>query len=361
MIWNARLLHSFVALRRCDEHAAIEVGQLPATRSDDDLGQLADRVRDWSERDVAIVAPGLGYGDPAGVGPFLLHLWGMLAEHERGRLLGRVIPGMHARLAAGLPLGRQPLGYRVDSAASVPGQRPRRHLVPDPDIGPIITALFAQAAAHPDWGDRRMADWAAERWPELTWSHGRIRGILSNEVYAGVLRGRLLRETVLLLDNHPPLVDPVQFAHLQTLRRQRATDAADGVRAVGVTSWLGGIARCERCGGQVTWRSDHRNDPSTAGSGSAGGYRCTGGAPPHRHGCEAAWSSDSSVTRSGTGNQDFIHHVLGLLKPIRAMVAMREEIHTLFNRLQRPVAAPVRFPAGGLPRMGRQASFLMGG
>lgn len=40
---------------------------------------------------------------------------------------------------------------------------------------------------------------------------------------------------------------------------------------------------------------------------------------------------------------------------------MWEEIHMLLSRLKRPVAAPVRFPAGGLPRMGRQASFLMGG
>ncbi|GDY13695.1 hypothetical protein LBMAG53_25730 [Planctomycetota bacterium] len=301
-----------------------------------DLGQLADRVRDWSNRDIAIVAPGQGYRDPDGIGSFLLHLFAMLAEHERGRLLGRVLPGMHARLLAGLPLGRQPLGYRVASETPANGRQSHRRLVPDLDTGPWITALFTHAAEHPDLGDRRMAEWAEATWPTLTWSVGRVAGILKNEIYAGVLRGQLQGETVLILDNHPPLVDPVLFATVQAQRKQRAQDHADGIRSAAVTSWLGGLAICGCCGGTVTWRSGGNQSDVRAGP-TSGHYTCTSNAPPRVYGCGTAWPSDIET---------FVHralcwHLEADVERIRKIVTTAHQVLPEFIDDQRAHAAQV--------------------
>ena len=260
-----------------------------------DLGALADRVRVWTEQDIAIVAPSQGYSQLEGVGPFLMHIWGTLADHERKRLLGRVLPGMQARLRAGLPLGRQPLGYLVATDVPVEGQRARRHLMPDSATAPIIQALYQQALFHPDWGDRRMAAWATGKWSHLTWSTGRIAGILTNEIYAGVLRGAVQAQTVILLDNHPAIVPAGDFSRVQTIRRQRAGDLMAGFNAVHASSWLGGIVRCWLCGGIVNWRTGSTGDSDPPHTG--GRYVCSGGPPVSpeatvSHGCGAAWPAD---------------------------------------------------------------------
>ncbi|MBN8523860.1 MAG: recombinase family protein [Planctomycetes bacterium] len=262
-----------------------------------DLQSLADRVRDWIERDIAVVAPTQGYDHVDGIGPFLLQIWGTLADHERKRLIGRILPGMQARLAGGLPLGTQPLGYQVACDTPVTGQRSRKHLVPDPDTGPIITSLFQQALAQPDWGDRQMAAWAKQQWPSHSWSVGRVAKILANEIYVGVLRSTVQGVETLILDNHPPLVDPTDFTTVQAARRQRAQDRRAGFNAVHAISWLGGIVRCGCCGGTVTWRAFTARELTAARtSGQAsdtGRYVCSGGGAAGdgvpTHGCGATW------------------------------------------------------------------------
>lgn len=258
-----------------------------------DLGALAERVRQWHDQDIAIVAPAQGYGLPEGVGPFMLHIWGAMADHERKRLLGRILPGMQSRLQAGLPLGTQPYGYRVHVDAPVAGQRPRRHLMPDPVTAPVVAAIYQQALAQPEWGDRRMAGWAAQQWPAESWSPGRIAGLLSNPIYAGVLRSAVRDQSVLLLENHPAIVSASEHGRVQAIREQRKRDQASGINAVSAMSWLGGIVRCGRCGGQVTWRSF----PVQAGASHppSGQYSCTGlasapGTTSSGHGCGTVWS-----------------------------------------------------------------------
>lgn len=251
-----------------------------------DLAALADQVRQWQDQDIAIVAPAQGYDQLDGIGTFMLHIWGTLADHERKRLLARVLPGMQARLRSGLPLGTQPLGYRVVTDAPVAGQRPRRHLEPDPATAPLVQAIFAQALAEPGWGARRLAAWAANACPGVAWSAGGIARMLANPVYAGVLIGRLRGEIVYVLNNHIPLIDPTTFAAVRRAAKQRAADHDAGLNAATAVSWLGGIATCWRCGGVVHWRS-------TADGG--GMYVCTGGAPAGpagspRGACGATWS-----------------------------------------------------------------------
>lgn len=266
-----------------------------------DLQSLADRVRDWLERDIAVVAPTQGYGQLDGIGSFLLHIWGALAEHERKRLIGRILPGMRARLEGGLPLGTQPWGYRVASDVPLAGHRPRKHLEPDPVAGPIITALFRQALAHPEWGDRQMAAWAARQWPDQRWSVGRVAKLLAHEIYTGVLRGSVRGVPTVILGNHPPLVDPAEFTAVQAARRQRAQDRRNGLQAIHAASWLGGIVRCGCCGGAVTWRAftpRERTDARTGGRApDLGRYMCSGGGcsavdGAARHGCGASWPQD---------------------------------------------------------------------
>lgn len=261
-----------------------------------DLGQLSARIATWEDQGIAIVAPGLGYGDPAGVGRFLLQLWGMLAEHERARLISRILPGMAARLQAGLPLGPLPLGYRVEAAAAVPGQRTARRLVPDPATAPVVVALFRQAVAQPTWGDRVMARWAERQWPQLGWTHGRVAGILENGIYTGVLRGSVQGEAVVILDNQEPLVTAAEFAQVQALRAQRARDLERGLNAVSASSWLGGIVCCGNCGGRVTWQTFTRPDGGAVRGDSAhrGRYVCSGrraraAEGPAAPGCGRVW------------------------------------------------------------------------
>jgi DNA invertase Pin-like site-specific DNA recombinase len=264
-----------------------------------DLGQLSGQIWTWEEQGIAIVAPGLGYGDPAGVGRFLLQLWGMLAEHERARLISRILPGMSARLQSGLPLGPMPLGYRVEAAAPVAGRRTARRLVPDPATAPVVVALFRQAVAQPTWGDRVMARWAERQWPQLGWTHGRVAGILENGIYTGVLRGSVQGEAVVILDNHTPVVSAAEFAQVQALRAQRARDLEMGLNAVSAPSWLGGIVRCGSCGGRVTWQTSTQPDGGAVRSDAAlrGRYVCSGRSAsaaegPAKPACGKTWMQD---------------------------------------------------------------------
>ena len=251
-----------------------------------DLAALAGQVRLWHDQDIAIVAPAQGYGQLEGIGPFLLHIWGLLADHERKRLLARVLPGMQERLHSGLPLGTQPYGYRVVTDQSLPGQRPRRHLEPDPATAPRVRALYQQALAQPTWGDRRLAAWATEHLPGESWSPGRVAKLLSHPVYAGVLRGSVNGEPVVLLDNHPAIIPPADLHRVQEQRRLRREDRVAGLNAGAAVSWLGGIATCCVCGGGVIWRST----PGRSGGHYAcqGGHRAAPDAAP-RGACGATW------------------------------------------------------------------------
>lgn len=277
------------------------------------LQDLADQVDRWNRSGIAIVAPGLGYAHLEGIGSFLMQFFGMQAEHERTRLIGRVLPGMKTRIEHGLPLGTQPFGYRIEDCVSggyhasttsraIPGEsspssgKPRRCLVPDPATAPIVTALFHYAESHPDLGDRRLAAWASAQWPSHTFSYGRVAGILSNRLYTGAFHGRVGDTEVLLLGNHPHLVEPAIFAAVQHQRKQRAQDRADGSTSIADSSLLGGYARCDACGGVVYWRA---RAPAGLGEQPGDGprYICTG-TPGHTGtmvhgrrlpGCGRAW------------------------------------------------------------------------
>jgi DNA invertase Pin-like site-specific DNA recombinase len=255
-----------------------------------DLQQLAEKVRGWEDQGIAVVAPGMGYGDPVGIGRFMLFIHGLIAEHERHRIIGRVIPGMKARIAAGLPLGRIPLGYRVVAKQHDGPGRPQNCLEPDPATAPIISAIYAEALSHPDIGDRRMAGWAAQRWPDRTWSPGRVTGILTNPVYAGVLEASVGDKAVVRPGNHPAIIDILDFARLQTLRQQRAADLAHGLDAVRASSLLGGIVRCGRCGGAVTWREGPQMPPQPPPFDVTGRYECRGTAGSA--GCGTVWNKE---------------------------------------------------------------------
>ena len=263
------------------------------------LSQLAERMRTWENLDIAVVAPGIGYGDPAGVGRFFLHLHGLLAEHERERLIGRVLPGMKARVAAGLPLGRLPMGYRLVAEPVHEHQKSQVRMAPDPATAPIVTALFEYALRHPEMGDRRLAVWAKQRWPLESWSPGRITSILTNPVYMGLLAVSIGTDDVNRHDNHPPLLPVLDFLRLQSLRQQRAGDSARGLDAVRAASWLGGIVRCGKCGGSVTWRegvslsSSLSSPPRSLLSDASGRYECRGQAASH--GCGTVWSKDIEI------------------------------------------------------------------
>ena len=253
-----------------------------------DLQQLAEKVRIWEDMGIAVCAPGMGFGDPVGIGRFMLFFHGLLAEHERHRIMGRVIPGMKARIAAGLPLGRIPLGYRVVTKSHNGPQKSRNGLGPDPATASMISSLFAEALRHPEMGDRRLAGWAAQRWPEHSWSPGRVSGILTNIVYTGVLHASVGDHAVVCPTNHPEIVGILDFARLQAQRQQRAADSANGLDAVRAVSLLGGIVRCGRCSGAVTWREGPSSPAQPPPFDVTGRYECHGHADSP--GCGAVWS-----------------------------------------------------------------------
>lgn len=131
-------------------------------------------------------------------------------------------------VAAGVWIGRPPLGYR---------RGPDRRLAVDPTVGPVITEAFALAAGEGLHAACRML---AVRLPGQRWRTSDARRVLSNRAYLGhVEYGSLPPHK----HAHEALTTPGVFEAAQTEPRARRSDG-DYV--------LSGIATCAECGAGLT-------------------------------------------------------------------------------------------------------------
>jgi site-specific DNA recombinase len=239
------------------------------SRSTEDTCRILD---EWSQAGVELIAISNGLTDLHGGNSRLLqHLLGWVAEGERQRIVGRVVPGLRARVRAGLPLGPLPVGYRLPPAA--PGQRARGPLIEDPVTGPIVRAVFAKAAA--GMGTVTLAQWARTNHPVAgrMWSVGMMAGLLRNRVYLGEISATVGGTTITLPGVHPPLVEQAVFQRVQQHAQQRSVEMhPGGSNHASAWSLLGGIATCARCGSDIVAIDDCPiKGPKH--------YRCRGDAP----------------------------------------------------------------------------------
>ena len=205
---------------------------------------------------VRIIAPEDGLTAREGSSAFQIGLFGWLAEAERRRILSRIHPGQLARLRAGLPINRLPLGYHLVPIDPVPSgwQGPAERVVHDPDTADLVRGLFSMAATT-HLGLRGLGNWAEEhaiaRKRDLHFSPKRVRDMLTNEFYIGTLEVSFRTtgndELFKKRENHPALIDQPVFQQVQDALAGRRQLAGDGMSDQRATSLLGGIALCSRC------------------------------------------------------------------------------------------------------------------
>ena len=251
------------------------------TRSLADLSQIVDA---WQDQQVILRAIEDGLDVPRADGNRLLLLFrGLMGQWERQRIVGRVIPGLQARAAAGLPLGRTPFGYKIHKTTDQKGNKVG--LIVDPETAPLVRMLFARAAATGE-GSRRLAAWVTSQSGRQV-SYGTIGGILRNPVYLGQLRLTVGGQTTSHEASHEALVDLGTWLQVQSTATQRCAEQEAGTAHSHATSWLGGIARCGICGGKVYLR--RRNGEAQ------GMYVCTNRLDGHPCGA-APWAQDAADT-----------------------------------------------------------------
>ncbi len=212
------------------------------TRSMSDMSRI---IEEWDRLGIRMVFCQEPFPTDGSSNATLILLFTWLAEHERRRIVGRVVPGLQARVRAGLPPTRIAFGYRVDHVPT-PGGRSRHVLQVDQDAAPVVRAIFAQAA-ETEWGARRLAQWATTQFRPRTFSYGAVATMLRNPIYCGVLQAQVAGTVVRLPDNHEPMIELSLFLAVQARLRQRSADHHVGFRA-DASSLLGGIARCGQCG-----------------------------------------------------------------------------------------------------------------
>jgi DNA invertase Pin-like site-specific DNA recombinase len=131
----------------------------------------------------------------------------------------------------GIPIhNRPPVGYRT---------RDDRRLEPDPDVAPVIAALFdlrANGAGPVELAEHLERHGVTTSQGSPTWSKQAVYGILRNRVYLGEVAYGKDRRFVNPAA-HQPLVDAATFAAVQGGTRAR----------VGRVALLSGLLRCDGC------------------------------------------------------------------------------------------------------------------
>lgn len=242
------------------------------------LPDLCQLVEDWDADGILLRAIEDGIDDPQERNNrMFLMIRGLLAQYERERIVARIEPGLRARAKAGLPLGRCPLGYRPTPTG----------YVPDPATAPQVRQVF-QLAATSDVGSRRLAAHLAAATGRRV-SVGAVARLLRNPVYLGRLHLQVGGQQVHHADTHPALVDLGTFLRVQERIRLRQEDQRVGAAHTRAVSWLGGIARCGRCGAAIYLR----REPGAA----TGRYLCSRSLDGAA--CAAApWEQDAADTHT---------------------------------------------------------------
>lgn len=214
---------------------------------------------------------------PAGL--LMRRLLDLLAEHYARDAAERVRGRARARLAAGLPLGPVPFGYRRAGAGRPWARVPRE--------AAAVRAAFRLYASgkHSDMEVAAMLT-TRDVAPRSRRGHRRfgkaaVATILTNPVYAGdlTLHGRVIGR-----GRQPPLVARALFDRVQRARARRATGSRGDPRRPAALYLLAGVGRHAGCGAQP------RGNTHAEGGTPQRAYRCAArelGAPGRASGARA--------------------------------------------------------------------------
>ncbi len=165
-------------------------------------------------------------------GKLVLRIMLSMAEWELDRIRSQWNSARERAVARGVHMGaRAPTGYVRDA---------KRALHPDPITSPFITELFAKRAQGATI--RALGTFLAEHdvktpFGNPNWVPAALHGVIKNRVYLGELH----HGTMIKLDSHPPLTDPVTWQAAQdprTMERRKVRHTP---------TVLGGLLRCAGC------------------------------------------------------------------------------------------------------------------
>ena len=180
------------------------------------------------------------YDTTSAIGRLFITLVAALAQWERENLAERVRFGMEQMAKEGKwHGGAAPLGYVVGSHGTFEIEEQQASIVR------VIYEKFLNG-----WGDMKITRWLnIQGVPSPKggkWHASRVRGILTNPVYIGVLRWNRGTENEFDVEGFcPAIVSKENFERAQEIRRERSTSTHP--RAVGEYLFTG-ILKCARCG-----------------------------------------------------------------------------------------------------------------
>lgn len=187
---------------------------------------------------IAFVSMSENFDTGSAFGRAMISILSVFAQLEREQIRERTELGRVARIKDGRYNGGNPaIGYKLKDG----------ELVPDDFDAPLIRRVFnlylegkspyAIAAEMNDAGlQHRTAPWTPDS----------VREALRREVYIG----RIVYRGASYPGRHPAIITPDVWEQAQAMHERRSRESHEGRRPYGrVTSRLGGLLRCELCGG----------------------------------------------------------------------------------------------------------------
>jgi site-specific DNA recombinase len=174
--------------------------------------------------------------------------------------------GMDANARAGYNNGGQiALGYRSVEAGTV-GQKIKKRLAIDPVEAELVRLIFSLAesgdGSHGPMGTAKIARYINEHGHRTrqgnAFGTGSVYEILTRETYTGEREwnprspdGRWKEESEIITVEVPGIIEQTQFDRVQELLTSRHPKLK-GPRLTSAPSLLGGLIRCETCGGAMS-------------------------------------------------------------------------------------------------------------
>jgi site-specific DNA recombinase len=271
------------ALRRLLE--AIAAGQVDCVlvqrvdRLSRSLLDFARLMELFEQHQVAFVSVTQMFSPATSVGRLILNVLLSFAQFERELIAERTRDKIAAARRSGRWVGGMPLlGYDIDPKSS----KLRVNEAEAARVRAIFALFLEHRALRPVLGDLDRRGWRTKRWRTRKgherggrrFTRNHLRQLLSNVTYLGQIRYR----NEVHPGEHPALIDPTTFAHVQALLQRNRQVA--GLR-LGRTPLLQGILYCRQCGAAMT------PDAAQAGDPQALCYVCAGNRLPGQPRCPA--------------------------------------------------------------------------
>lgn len=187
--------------------------------------------------DGTLLVGDLGMDTSTPAGKLMRNVLMALAEFELDRIRDNWLVARDRAIGRGVHISRvAPVGYR---------KLPDSRLEPDPDVAPVVRAIFLRRAAGESW--RSLCTWLDDVLPRPgPWQMGALTGVIRNRVYLGEARAG----DAVNVAAHEPIVSRAEWEAAQ--RRQPRHPRR------GHVALLSGLIYCESCGSLMTPSSDGR-------------------------------------------------------------------------------------------------------